>query len=92
MHHVGNMLLMGLTFIFFLQFCIMRKLVQCGKYFRSHAVPPYTSFTVHQIATRIPLGIQGHGHILYNTPVTKHPTIQRYTATTNVVILTIRVN
>jgi hypothetical protein len=24
----------------------MRKLVQCGKYFRSHAVPPYTSFTV----------------------------------------------
>jgi hypothetical protein len=27
-------------------FCIMRKFVQCGKYFRSHAVPPYTSFTV----------------------------------------------
>jgi hypothetical protein len=30
-----------------LQFCIMRKLVQCGKYFRSRAVPPYTSFTVY---------------------------------------------
>jgi hypothetical protein len=45
MHHVGNMILMGLTF-YFLQFCIMRKLVQCGKYFQSHAVPPYTSFTV----------------------------------------------
>jgi hypothetical protein len=29
-------------------FCIMRKFVQCGKYFRSHAVPPYTSFTVHR--------------------------------------------
>jgi hypothetical protein len=27
-------------------FCITRKFVQCGKYFRSHAVPPYTSFTV----------------------------------------------
>jgi hypothetical protein len=27
-------------------FCIMRKFVQCGKYFLSHAVPPYTSFTV----------------------------------------------
>jgi hypothetical protein len=27
-------------------FCIMRKFVQCGKYFRSHAVPPYTRFTV----------------------------------------------
>jgi hypothetical protein len=26
-------------------FCIMRKFAQCGKYFRSHAVPPYTSFT-----------------------------------------------
>jgi hypothetical protein len=25
----------------------MRKLVQCGKYFRSRAVPPYTSFTVY---------------------------------------------
>jgi hypothetical protein len=25
----------------------MRKFVQCGKYFRSHAVPPYTSFTVY---------------------------------------------
>jgi hypothetical protein len=28
-------------------FCIMRKFVQCGKYFRSHAVLPYTSFTVY---------------------------------------------
>jgi hypothetical protein len=28
-------------------FCIMQKFVQCGKYFRSHAVPPYTSFTVY---------------------------------------------
>jgi hypothetical protein len=28
-------------------YCIMRKFVQCGKYFRSHAVPPYTSFTVY---------------------------------------------
>jgi hypothetical protein len=27
-------------------FCIMRKFVQCGKYFRSHAVPPSTCFTV----------------------------------------------
>jgi hypothetical protein len=27
-------------------FCIMRKFVQRGKYFRSHAVPPYTSVTV----------------------------------------------
>jgi hypothetical protein len=45
MHHVGNMILIGLTF-FLLQFCIMRKLVQCGQYFRSRAVPPYTSFTV----------------------------------------------
>jgi hypothetical protein len=27
-------------------FCKLRKFVQCGKYFRSHAVPPYTSFTV----------------------------------------------
>jgi hypothetical protein len=45
MYHVGNMILMGLTFLL-LQFYIMRKLVQCGKYFRSHAVPPYTSFTV----------------------------------------------
>jgi hypothetical protein len=25
----------------------MRKFVQCGKYFRSQAVPPYTSFTVY---------------------------------------------
>jgi hypothetical protein len=40
------MILMGLTYFFFLQFCIMRKLVQCGKYFRSLALPPYTSFTV----------------------------------------------
>jgi hypothetical protein len=24
----------------------MRKFVQCEKYFRSHAVPPYTSFTI----------------------------------------------
>jgi hypothetical protein len=30
-------------------FCIMRKFVKCGKYFRSHAVPPYTSFTVYRI-------------------------------------------
>jgi hypothetical protein len=46
MHHVGNMILMGLTFLL-LQFCIMRKLVQCGKYFRSREIPPYTSFTVY---------------------------------------------
>jgi hypothetical protein len=30
-------------------FCIRRKFVQCGKYFRSHAVPPYTSFTVYMV-------------------------------------------
>jgi ATP-dependent DNA helicase Q1 len=43
---------MGLTFFFLLQFCIMRKLVQCGKYFRSRAVPPYTSFTVINLQVR----------------------------------------
>jgi hypothetical protein len=42
MHHV---ILMGSKFLL-LQFCIMRKLVQCGKYFRSFAIPPYTSFAV----------------------------------------------
>jgi hypothetical protein len=31
----------------------MRKFVQCGKYFRSHAVPPYTSFTVLAEGARI---------------------------------------
>jgi hypothetical protein len=27
---------------------------------------------IQQIATKIPQGIQGHGHILSNTPDTKH--------------------
>jgi hypothetical protein len=27
----------------------MWKFVQCGKYFRSHAVPPYTNFTVFAV-------------------------------------------
>jgi hypothetical protein len=35
-----------IIFIINYLFCIMRKFVQCGKYFRPHAVPPYTSFTV----------------------------------------------
>jgi hypothetical protein len=32
--------------MFFLQFCIMRKLGQCGKYIQSLAIPLLTSFTV----------------------------------------------
>jgi hypothetical protein len=32
--------------LFFLQFCIMRKIAQFGKYIRSLAIPPWTSFTV----------------------------------------------
>jgi hypothetical protein len=33
-------------------FCIVRKFVHCGKYFRSHAVPPYTRFTVFKFSFR----------------------------------------
>jgi hypothetical protein len=33
-------------FQFFLQFCTMRKIAQFGKYIRSLAIPPWTSFTV----------------------------------------------
>jgi hypothetical protein len=43
-----NMILTDLTFffLFFLQFCIMRKLGQCGKYIWSLAIPLWTSFPV----------------------------------------------
>jgi hypothetical protein len=69
---------MGLTF-FSLQFCIMRKLVQCGKYFRSLAVPPYTSFTVftknwssynkNQLTNTRGLKSIRYGGVLLSTPL-----------------------
>jgi hypothetical protein len=45
-------------------FCIRRKFVQCGKYFRSHAVPPYTSFTVYNYVVTTTNWIQLRGKLL----------------------------
>jgi hypothetical protein len=46
-------------------FCIIRKFVQCGKYFRSHAVPPYTSFTVLGLNTYWLVTYLGNTHRCY---------------------------
>jgi hypothetical protein len=37
--------------------CIRRKFAQCGKYFRSHAVPHYTSFTVYNLYVYISVDV-----------------------------------